>query len=78
MLKESSIDKVNLDTMQGLTGKDRENYIAGLRKLGISNPIDKADLRAAFKRLKPYASDAELDIMTTGEVPPDTEPEWIA
>lgn len=77
MLKESNIDKLNLEALQGLTGQEREDYIAGLRKLGMTNPQDKADLRAAFKRYKPDATDKELDIMTTGEVPPDPKPAWI-
>jgi len=76
-LKESDTDRVNLEIMAGLSGKDRENYIAGLRKLGISNPVDKADLRAAFKRYLPDATDRELDIMVLSEPPQDTKPAWI-
>ena len=76
-LKESDLDRVNLETLQSLTGKDRENFIAGLRNMGITNPEGKADLRAAFKRYNPNATDRELDIMVSGKTPQDTEPEWI-
>jgi len=76
-LKESDTDRVNLETMQSLTGKPRENFERGLRNLGMTNPAGKADLRAAFKRLKPDASDRELAIMVLGEPPQDTELPWI-
>ena len=74
---ESGIERVNLEIMQNLTEKDKEDFIAGLRDLGMTNPVDKADLRAAFKRLTPNATDRELDIMVAGETPGDTKREWI-
>ena len=74
---ESNRDRVNLETLQNLTGKDRENFERGLRNLGMTNPADKADLRTAFKRYKPNATDRELDIMASGEAPEDSKPEWI-
>lgn len=74
---ESGIDRVNLEIMQNLTGQDRENFERGLRNMGMTNPVAKADLRASFKRFKPNATDRELDIMVSGEAPQDSKPEWI-
>lgn len=76
-LKESDVDRVNLETMQNLRGEDRANFERCLRNLGMTNPGGKADLRAAFKQFRPDATDRELDIMVSGEAPQDSKPEWI-
>lgn len=39
-------------------------------------PDDKAALKTSFKRLKPTATDKELDIMVSGKLPIEPHPEW--
>jgi hypothetical protein len=34
-------------------------------------------LKAAFKRLRPDATERELDVMVSGKAPQDDKPEWI-
>jgi len=71
--KESSMDRVNLEIMQNLTGEEKENFKRGLHNLGIPDPEDKAALRDAFKRVNPNASEKQLDILVTGKVPPENK-----
>ncbi len=71
-----SLDKLNAEVLAGLTGKERENFEKGLRKLDMANPANRDALRVAFKRLKPDATERELDIMVSGKAPQDNKQEW--
>lgn len=72
-----SLDNLNAEILAGLTGKERENFEKGLRKLGMANPANRDALRAAFRRLNPNATERDLDIMVSGKAPQDNKQEWI-
>lgn len=59
-------DKLNLDILNKLPDREKAAFRRGLEKLGFSDPVSRAELRAAFKRYKPSATDRELDIMVNG------------
>lgn len=70
------VEEVNSRILQGLSRKERVNFEAGLKALNMANPADRVALRESFKRLCPDATERELDIMVSGEVPPDKQG-WI-
>jgi hypothetical protein len=63
--------KLTAEHLAGLTGQDREDYLRGLQKVGLPNPEARMALIAAFKRLRPDATERELDIMVSGKAPRD-------
>lgn len=68
---------IDAEVMAGLSGEERANFKKGLASLGMVDPEDRAALRASFKRSRPDASERELDILVTGQVPKDNKREWI-
>jgi len=57
--KESSMDRVNLEIMQNLTGQEKEDFKAGLKVLHLGDPEDFEALKQAFIRsgLSPEAAE---------------------
>jgi len=59
MKKYTSEEKVNEEILKKLQGQDKKEFKQGLRSLDLPDP----ELKAAFKRLCPDASEREIDIM---------------
>ncbi len=70
------LDEVNSKILEGLSGKEKQDFEAGLRNLNMASPTDRIALREAVKRLRPDFSESQLDIMVSGEAPPDKQ-EWL-
>jgi len=70
------LNKLHHKLMESMSEKERADFEAGLKALNMANPADRAALRESFKRLRPDATERELDIMVSGEAPPDN-PEWL-
>jgi len=68
-----NLDNVNLEILAKLDGQAKEDFRAGLHNLAMADPETKAALRGAFNRLRPNASERELDIMVTGKAPPENK-----
>ena len=68
-----NLDRVNTEILAKLDGQAKEDFNAGLHNLGMDDPEAKAALRNSFKRLKPNATERELDIMVTGKAPPENK-----
>jgi len=59
MKKYKSAAEVNEEILSKLEGQDKKAFEQGLKDLKLPG----SDLRAAFKRLRPDATEKELDIM---------------
>ncbi|MFC1980258.1 hypothetical protein ACFLVS_05375 [Chloroflexota bacterium] len=70
------LDELNAKILEGLSGKAKEDFEAGSKALNMANPADRIALREAVKRLRPDFTSAQLDIMVSGEAPPDKQ-EWL-
>ena len=56
------LDELNAKILEGLSGKAKEDFEAGLKALNMANPADRMALRESIKRLRPDFSEAQLDI----------------
>jgi hypothetical protein len=75
-VKMEKIEEVHLRMMEGMTEEEKRDFAAGLNYMGISNPVDRVALREAWKRLRPDASEEELEILVTGKAPQENK-EWL-
>ena len=75
-LREARIEDLNREILAGLSGKEKEDFERGLHNMGMTNPDDRDALRAAFKRLRPDATERELDIMVSGKASQEGKSGW--
>jgi hypothetical protein len=61
-LKESKHRDINAEILEGLSGQEKEDFLAGLKALNMANPEDKATLRESVKRLHPEWTKAQVDV----------------
>ena len=66
------IDELNAKILKGLSGKEKEDFLAGLALLNMDNPTDRVALREAIKRLRPDFTPEQIEIFVEGRVKPDT------
>jgi len=60
------LEEVNSKILEGLTGKEKQDFEAGLRNLNMANPADRVALRESIKRMRPDFSEAQIDIFIAG------------
>ncbi|HUU63187.1 MAG TPA: hypothetical protein VMX96_04615 [Dehalococcoidia bacterium] len=70
------IDEINSKILEGLSGKEKEYFLAGLRNLNMSNPADREALRESIRKARPDFTPEQVEIFVTGEAPPDKQ-EWL-
>lgn len=70
------LDAVNARILEGLSGKAKSDFEAGLKSLNMANLADREALRESVRNLRPDFSEAQIDIMVSGEAPPDKQ-EWL-
>lgn len=59
-------DKVNAKIMAGLSGKEEEDFRAGLRGCGIVDPEARAALEVAARKAHPEYSEAQVQVFVKG------------
>jgi len=70
------LEEVNARILEGLSGKERETFIAGLKALNMANPADREALRESICKARPDFTPEQIEIFVTGEAPPDKQ-EWL-
>lgn len=70
------LEDLNARILEGLSGQEKRDFEAGLEALNMANPADRIALREAIKRLRPDFTEAQIDIMVSGEAPPHKQ-EWL-
>lgn len=69
------LEEVNSKILEGLSGKVKSDFEAGLKALNMANPADRAALRESIRKLRPDFSEAQLDLFIEAEV--KREADWI-
>lgn len=69
------LEEVNSKILEGLSGKAKSDFEAGLKALNMANPADRAALRESIRKLRPDFSEAQLDLFIEAEV--KREADWI-
>lgn len=67
------LEEVNRRILGRLSGKEKEDFEAGLKVLNMDNPSDREALRESARRAFPDYTEAQLDIFVAGEVKPTSE-----
>ena len=60
------LEDVHMKILEGLSGKAKEDFEAGLKALNMANPTDRIALRESIKRLRPDFTEAQIDIFIAG------------
>ena len=60
------LEELNAKILEGLSGKEKQDFEAGLKALNMANPADRAALRESIKRLRPDFSEAQIDDFVRG------------
>ncbi len=70
------LDELNAKILEGLSGKEKEDFLTGLKALNMANPADRIALRESVKRLCPDFSEDQIDIFVAGEVKSEAN-DWM-
>ena len=70
------LDELNARILEGLSDEAKRDFKAGLTLLNMDSPADRVALREAIKKLRPDFTEEQIDIMVSGEAPPDKQ-EWL-
>ena len=70
------LDKLHIKLMETMSGKEREDFLKGLKALNLDNPEDRIALRESIKRLHPEYTTEQLDIFVNPEASPKNT-DWI-
>lgn len=60
------LEELNMKVMEGLSGQARENFIAGLESLNMTNPEDRKALRESITKLRPDFTEEQIEIFIEG------------
>ena len=61
------LDELNLKILEGLSGKEKEDFERGLKLLNMANPADREALRESIRRARPDFIETQIDIFVEGE-----------
>lgn len=61
------LNEVNAEILKGLSGKEKEDFEAGLKALNMAKPADREALRESIRRARPDFTEAQIDIFVEGE-----------
>lgn len=67
------LDKLHSRILESLSGKEREDFLAGLEALDMDNPADREALRESIRRARPDFTEKQIDIFVEGRVKPEGE-----
>lgn len=70
------LDELNARILEGLSGKAKEDFEAGLKLLSMDSPADREALRESIRRARPDFTEAQIEIFVSGKAPPDKQ-EWL-
>ena len=65
------LEDVHLKILEGLSGKEREDFLKGLTALNMVNPEDREALRESIRKIRPDFTPEQVEIFVTGQPPPD-------
>jgi len=60
------LDELNAKILEGLSGKAKEDFEAGLKALNMANPADREALRESIRRAHPEYTEAQIEIFMRG------------
>ena len=61
-------DELYTRLLKGKTGQEREDLLAGMKALNISNPEDRQALRESVRRAHPDWTDRQVEVFLEGRV----------
>lgn len=59
-------DELNAKILEGLSGKAKEDFEAGLKALNMDNPADREALRESIRRSRPDFTPEQVEIFVKG------------
>ena len=59
-------DELNAKILEGLSGKAKEDFEAGLKLLSMDNPGDREALRESIRRARPDFTPEQIEIFVRG------------
>jgi hypothetical protein len=60
------VEELHAKILEGLSGQEKEDFLAGLKALNMENPADRVALRESVKRCHPEWTEAQVDVFMQG------------